>query len=275
MLFAYGYRFNCGCKTCQIEVLDHPHVLQCRGCSGPVVPLLSLRQLINADFGGSLSAEKMKNIPNSYSGASCMLCQRKYIGSSHRMLRVSKQRANFKQLWRYFSQPSVLYQKNPLENQTFVKNLELLTDSIDYQITYLYGYNQDLQHNLMLYCWLLLRIGKFSQACLYGLYGVKEDLTEQHSNSPRTAFQNLKFSAFFLQLYSSYVANYCELSDEEKILDGESPSLLDIAKRMIKHFEAKLALNVEDFKLQVSEHGYSMDKPVQMNPKLMLELLRS
>lgn len=133
------------------------------------------------------------------------------------MKSVNRVRATFKQLIRYFNQLSVRNRKRPLDNPEFVANLSLLSETIDYQLTFLYTFGRDLLTNLIEYCKILNRIGKVAKACFYGRYLLKKALFEIRSKrssddcdelSSKKVFQDVQISAFYLRQYQLYVEKF-------------------------------------------------------------------
>lgn len=255
---ANNYCFNCNCSACLIDVLDYSHVLQCTECSGPVAVLA-----------------------DSSCDSTCMVCQRIYEDSADRMFRVNEQRAIFNQLYRYFNQPSVALQR-PGRNRKFTKNLSLMIDSIEYQLTYLYSYNRDLQDNLMKFCSLLVRLGKLEQALFYGQYAINEELTQLHSipnkdcysgfKSVHKSIQDVRISSFYIQLYKNHL-NYRLLP--KNLRSWSRLSIQRSAKRLFEHFRQTLPLDLEQLEklISVPDFGISMEQvETELKPTYQLLL---
>lgn len=180
-----------------------------------------------------------------------MICHRDYVNANYRMQRVNEERATFKQLWRYFSQPSVLSRKHPQRNHKFVKFLAQLTKSIDYQLNYVYTYSRGLKYNLMLYCWLLVRIGKLAKATFYGQCAVNEivpDLSEKffyaNDRNVDNTVRDILVNMFFLRLNEMYVANYHEVPEQDKFRYDLDQILYDTARKLIDHFDGIISKSI-------------------------------
>lgn len=253
---ASDYYFNCNCSSCQVDVADYPHVLRCFACSGPIVVA-----------------------HQTYIPTSCMQCNAVLENSSYRMLRVDKHRSNFLHLWRYFTQPSVLLEKEPLRNRRFVKNLDLLTDSIDYQLTYLYHRNRVLQRNLQLYCWLLLRIGKVCQAAFYGqnlvLNRVPNSVNARSTNSADKLTEEYLIVSFCLQLYSKFVNNYKQVTFEENELFDPNDALLEKANKFIDHFKDMPSMIIEQVDKMIGELKSKMNENRTKHDLCCLQILNN
>lgn len=221
-----------------MDVCEYSNVLQCLQCAGPVVL-----------------------VPQAFVPATCMLCFAEYRFSNERMLKVNEQRAKFKQLMRYFNQPSVRLDPNPLESQTFLKYYALLTKSIDYQLTYLYCYNRDLQYNLMLYCSVLARVGKMEEAFKYSRHVINPELSHLHSvsdelvthpgsSTPEKCIENAELDTFYLKMFKDYLGP--ESTDGEE--DAEKLSYNQkLAKIYYKHFQKKYKIDLEKLMKRFAE----------------------
>lgn len=204
--------------------MDYSRVLRCQSCSGPVVVL-----------------------PQMAVDATCMLCHKVYPHADFRMKRVNEHRAKFTQLWRYFEQPSVHAMRDPMRNSKFANFLSQLTDSMDYEVTYVYTYNRKFQYNLMLFCSLLARIGKIGKACFYGHYSINKELFKLHKPKHETykgidsvakLFGDIHNNLFYLKLYESYLKNYELLPEDDKDYYDEynEPTLYEIAEERVEYY---------------------------------------
>lgn len=192
-----------------------------------------------------------------------MYCHKEYINSRYQMLRVNQKRANFRQLWRALSLPSVFTSKEPLKNRKISYWLNQMTDSIEYQLTYLYKHNRNLQNNLMLYCWILVRFGQLFQACFYAQRLWKPDVPDKQCTcklsytgfkSTEKSIQDVQIGSFFCELFQNFVDNFETLQkEEEKKTTGETISLFNNAEKLIDYFKQKLQVDMDRLEQSVND----------------------
>ncbi|KAI2810113.1 hypothetical protein BLOT_001269 [Blomia tropicalis] len=248
-LLASNYYFNCRCSICREEVVNHPHVLACLLCAGPVVCLSEI--VVNA---------------------TCMNCHSEYVDIQHRMKKINQMRIKFKSLFHFFhDQP--YGGSNEISDELATYFNELI-EMMDYQLKYCYIESQHLQSNLQTFCRLLYRLGKHEHACQYGLY---QRVNREYSSTPRDSDRDQSFksmlsqlenSTFWFQLYLKFIRQYGDNNSKRtSFYDGRN--LLSTAKDLMDHhFETIQTTILNLLKTQENDEWKKPIVPMSANEEL-------
>lgn len=230
-------------------MVNHPHVLACLLCAGPVVCLSEI--VVNA---------------------TCMNCHSEYVNIQHRMKKINQMRIKFKSLFHFFhDQP--YGGSNEISDELATYFNELI-EMMDYQLKYCYIESQHLQSNLQTFCRLLYRLGKHEQACQYGLY---QRVNREYSSTPRDSDRDQSFksmlsqlenSTFWFQLYLKFIRQYGDNNSKRtSFYDGRN--LLSTAKDLMDHhFETIQTTILNLLKTQENDEWKKPIVPMSANEEL-------
>lgn len=203
-LLSSNYYFNCRCELCKQEAPSFEHVLGCLQCSGPVVC-----------------------VTETVITANCMDCLAEYPDVQYRMKRVNQNRAKFKSLMHFFQDK----QSDSIITDQLALRLNELVETMDYQITYCYANSDLFQHNLQMFCRILAKLGKQTQACEYGQYQLAKKPHFTSSDSLTSILAKLESSIFWFQLYCNYLGQFKLVTSASS---GDA-SLVTIARNLVAH----------------------------------------